>query len=173
MKHVALTLCVVALFCAASYYVLTHPNLEQVERLTQEYEQLEAQNNQLAQQNSELERKIVALRDDPRLAKRRAREAVALAKPNEMIFQFEAPEESVAVRVHLRVDSDSAQLAGNTVKLSDLAQGLVTLRHELPAAQLVVQIDDTVSAIRRQKVIDIVDASPFASTEKYSAERIP
>src|SRR5690554_2435400 len=93
-----------AVVCGLLYFVLTNPAVDRLEVLNSELGTLEEQNAALAEKNRRLEREIVALRDDPRLAERRARERVGLARPDELIFQFETPEQARRVQVRLRVD---------------------------------------------------------------------
>lgn len=165
MMRVALTFAVIGLICAAGYYVLSHPNLEQIEHMSAELEALKAQNHELARKNAELEERIVALRDDPRLAERRARETVGLARPDEIIFQFEEPEQALTVAVRLSVREDRLELAGRPVELEALGDALEALRREMPTARLTVAFAEDLGAIRRQRVIDIVDQSSLAPAQ--------
>lgn len=165
MTRVIVTVIVVTVVCAVGYYVFTHPNLGQVERLSEELEGLKSQNRALAAQNVALEKKIVALRDDPRLAERRARETVGLARPGEIIFQFEEPSEVVQVQVRLVVQQDKLELAGKKVAPADLESALIMLRKEISGARLSVVFSKDADAILRQRVADIVDASPLAPAE--------
>ncbi|RAL20975.1 hypothetical protein DL240_14995 [Lujinxingia litoralis] len=161
--RLAAILTFVAVVCGLAYYVLTHPSVEKLEVLRGELAQLEEQNEHLADKNRRLEREIVALRDDPRLAERRARERVGLARPDELIFQFETPEEAPRVRVRLRVPQEGeAELAGKPVEIDGLAPALAELRQEMPHAELVVWISEDVGPLLHQQIIDVVDASPMA-----------
>ena len=159
MKRLGLTLCVLAAFSAAAYWVLTHPDIEQVERLESEVAKLDEQNRDLAAENDALERKVAALRDDPRLAERKAREAGGLARPDELVFQFDKPEAKLEVDVGLAVHADRLELAGRTLHLDGLAAGLEALHGDVPQARLIVDFDRDVDALRRQKVLDLVNAS--------------
>ncbi|MFU8804124.1 MAG: FtsB family cell division protein [Bradymonadaceae bacterium] len=163
--RVAVILLVVTVICGAAYYVLTHPNHDQVERLDRELHGLQEQNREMARKNAELEKKIIALRDDPRLAERQARESVGLARPDELVFQFEEPEEAIRVQVRLNAKQDSLQLAGKAVSLDQLSTSLESLREEISGAKLLVVFDEDVDVLRRQTIIDIVDASPLAPAE--------
>lgn len=165
MTRVIVTVVVVAVVCAVGYYVFTHPNQGQVERLGEELEHLKSQNRALATQNEALEKRIVALRDDPRLAERRARETVGLARPGEIIFQFEEPGEVVHVQVRLVVKPEKMELAGKVVSAGELGSALVALREEISGARLSVVFSEEADAILRQRVRDIVDASPLAPAE--------
>lgn len=146
-----------------AYFVFSHPGLDQLERMEHEARQLKAQNEALATRNQELESQILALRDDPRLAERRARETVGLSRPDELIIRFEEPGEAVRVRVRLRLSSEGVELAGRPVELSALPQALRTLREEMPQAELNVDIADGVGPIERQRVLDIIEASPMGA----------
>jgi cell division protein FtsB len=163
--RVAVILIVIAVFCGAAYYVLTHPNHAQLERLSRELAGLEEQNRQLARKNVELEKTIVALREDPRLAERRARESVGLARPDELVFQFESPEQPLEVRVRLRVRQEVIELAGRRTALETLEGALERLPQEITGARLHVVIDDDVDLLRRQQVLDIVEASPLGKEQ--------
>ena len=165
MTRVIVTVIVVTVVCAVGYYVFTHPNLGQVERLGDELEGLKSQNRALEAQNVALEKKIVALRDDPRLAERRARETVGLARPGEIIFQFEEPSEVVQVQVRLVVQQEKLELAGKKIAPTDLESALIMLRKEISGARLLVVFSKDADAILRQRITDIVDASPLAPAE--------
>lgn len=165
MTRVIVTVIVVTVVCAVGYYVFTHPNLSHVERLSEELEGLKSQNRALAAQNDALEKKIVALRDDPRLAERRARETVGLARPGEIIFQFEEPSEVVHVQVRLLVQAEKLELAGKKIAPAELETALIRLRNEISSARLAVVFSKDADAILRQRVTDIVDASPMAPAE--------
>ncbi|MBA2664696.1 MAG: septum formation initiator family protein [Bradymonadaceae bacterium] len=160
-----MTLVVVAVICAAGYYVFTHPNLGQVERLAEELEGLRLQNRELANKNAQLEKKIVALRDDPRLAERRARESVGLARPGEIIFQFEEPDTMITVQVRLVVKEEKIELAGKVVALDSLDAALVNLGRDVAGAKLSVVFVGEVGAILRQRIVDVVEASPLAPAD--------
>ena len=147
--------------CGVAYFVFSHPGIERLDELEREAAQLSAQNEAMAERNQELERQIVALRDDPRIAERRARESAGLARPDELIFQFEEPDEEVHVRVRLRVEKERMQLAGRPVELEELESTLEVLREEMPHAELTVRVDEEVGPIEKQRVEDIVEASPM------------
>ncbi|RDV36984.1 hypothetical protein DV096_15850 [Bradymonadaceae bacterium TMQ3] len=152
-----------AVVCGLVYFVLTNPSVERLEVLRAEQAQLQEQNERLAEKNRKLEREIVALRDDPRLTERRARERVGLARPDEVIFQFEGPEETQRVQVRLRVDEQgTAELAGRPVAVGELGGALRELRQEMPHSELVVWISEEVGPLLHQQIIDVVDASPMA-----------
>ncbi len=159
--RLAAILAFVTVVCGVAYFVFSHPSLERLDQLEREAGQLATQNEAMADRNAELERQIVALRDDPRLAERRARETAGLARPEELIFQFEEPDKQVRVRVRLRVSEDGMQLAGRPVELAGLSASLEVLREEMPHAELTVRVDDEVGPIERQRVVDIVEASPM------------
>lgn len=164
MKHLTLTLIAVTVISGIAYYVLTHPNRAEVDRLRGELDQLEARNDALRASNTELEREVVALRDDPRLAERRARSAAGLAKPDELIFKFERPGEqgAVPVEVRLEVAPQKITLAGHALTVEDLPGELTELREQLPSAHLEVVFDEELGPIARQRIRDLVDASPLA-----------
>lgn len=162
--RLAAILTFLALVCGIAYFVFSHPGLERLERLEREARHLSAQNDALAKENEELEEQILRLRDDPRLAERRARETVGLSRPDEIIFQFEEPDQELRVRVRLRATSERLELAGRPIELIQLSQALVTLRQEMPHAELSVLIDEDVGPIERQRILDIVEASPMHST---------
>ena len=149
----------VGIVCGLVYFVFSHPGLDRLEELEREHRSLQAQNEALAAQNEDLEQQILALRDDPRLAERRARETVGLARPEELIFQFARPRKERTVRVRLTATSDSLEVAGEAVELAGLEQALRALHEEIPDARLAVSIADEVTPIERQRILDIVSAS--------------
>ena len=165
MKRLGLTLLVLAVISGIAYYVFTHPSLDRAERLQDEVENLREQNEELADENDELQKKVVALRDDPRLAERKARESSGLVRPNEVVFQFEKPDEEVEVSVMLEVSVDALELAGKKLRIDQLRQGLVALDKDVPNARLRVEFDQKVDALRQQKVRDAVAESPLAPAE--------
>ena len=162
MKHLAIALGLIAGISAVAYFVITHPTQGEAQRLERELERLGAQNDRLGRENQGLEQEIEALRDDPRLAERRAR-ASGLARPDEVIFQFERPEEIVSVDVALVVEPDRLVLAGERVALGELAGALERLHGELAGARLRIKASPQIDPIRRQRVEDLVAASPLAS----------
>lgn len=162
MKRALWTIFGLVVLSVLTYVVLTHPNLDRVDHLRGELDKLEQQNHALAAENKRLEDTVKALRDDPRLAERRAR-AAGLARPGEVIYQFEEPEKPVAVEVLLNVRADSVELAGKTVALKELDAALAELKAQLPGASLKVAYKDDVDVILKQQVLDAVEASPFAT----------
>ncbi|MEZ4458835.1 MAG: septum formation initiator family protein [bacterium] len=168
MKRTLWTIFGLVVLSVLTYYVMTHPNLDRVDHLRGELDKLQAQNNDLAAQNKHLEDTVRALRDDPRLAERRAR-AAGLARPGEVIYQFEEPDRPVAVQVTLNVKQDAFELAGKTVALKVLDAALAELKTQLPGATLQIEYNDDVDAILKQQVLDAIEASPFGS-EKPSEE---
>ncbi len=151
----------VAVVCGMVYFVFSHPDRDRLDRLEAELGTLESQNEELAERNATLERQILALRDDPRLAERRARHGAGMARPDEVIFQFQREEEAQAIRVRLRVDTDRLELAGEEIGLEELEERLTALEHQLEDPVLVVQVDEEVGPIERQRVVDIVEQSPL------------
>lgn len=169
MKHLTLTLIVITLISSIAYYTLTHPNREEVGRLRGELDNLEARNESMRVQNQGLERKILALRDDPRLAERRARESAGLAKPHELIFKFDRPEAPKAVRVLLEVSPKKISLAGRDVPLDKLNKELGVLQENVPNAKLEVRFDEALGPIARQRIQDMLDSSPFENVSYADA----
>ncbi len=159
--RLAIMLVFVTVVCGLVYFVFTHSSLDRFEELESELSKLEAQNDELATRNDELQRQILALRDDPRLAERRARESAGMARPEELIFQFDDGDEPTAVQVRLRVSTDSLELAGEPLEITDLEGRLESLAADLPRARLRVGVDDDVGPIERQRVVDIVESSPL------------
>lgn len=159
--RLAAVLVFVGVVCGALYFVVSHPAQDRLEELERELEALRTQNEELAQDNEVLERQIIALRDDPRVAVRHAREAVGLARPDELIFQFDEPRQPMAVQVRLYVGAEHLELAGRIVEIEELARQLETLSAEIPHARLTMEVDEAVGPIERQRVIDIVEESPL------------
>lgn len=171
MKHLTLTLVVTAVISAIAYYVLTHPTRDQAERLQTELAELEARNDEIRRQNQALREQVVALRDDPRLAERRARQSGGLVKPGELIFKFERPgQEATPVEVQLVARPGQLQLAGADVVPSHLPDALTDLREQLPGAQLQVVFDPKLGPVARQRVRDLVEGSPLAPATYRQAD---
>jgi cell division protein FtsB len=159
MKRALWAISGVLVFAAITSFVMTHPNLEKLEHLNGELEKLKRENDKLAGQNANLEKEIHALRDDPRLAERRAREAAGLARPGEVIYQFEEPEKPIEVAVKMVVTTDGMELAGKSVKLDELASALEELRRQLPGARVELDVKEGVDPIQRQKIEDVIAAA--------------
>jgi cell division protein FtsB len=162
MKKVAITLLVLAVISGAAYYVFTHPGLDRAERLESEVAKLREENRKLADKNDRLEERVVALKEDPRLAERKVRESIGFVRPDELIFQFEEPDEAVEVNVVLDVRKDELELAGQKIRIGDLASSLEALREDVPTASLTVSFDEDADALRRQRVRDVVEKSALA-----------
>jgi cell division protein FtsB len=165
MKRALVAIAIVVALASLTYWVTTHDNVSRVEHLRSELERLEGENNALAKKNDELEKTILALRDDPRLAERRAREEASLARPGETIYQFESPDEPIAVAVKLEAGKDVVRLAGKDVTIDDLPRALEELKRQVPGATLEVSYDDDVDAIGRQVIQDIVADSPIDAAD--------
>jgi len=165
MKRALWTIFGLIVLSVLTYYVMTHPNLDRVDHLSGELQKLEDQNDALAAENKQLEETVRALRDDPRLAERRAR-AAGLARPGELIYQFDEPERPVNVQVILNVREDSFELAGKVVSLKDLDAALAELKMQLPGAVLKIEYKEDVDAILKQHVLDAVEASPFGAPKE-------
>ena len=165
MKRILWTIVGVVLLAGLVYYVMTHPNLDRADALRAELDKLADENRTLAEENERLEATILALRDDPRLAERRAREAGGLARPGEVIYQFAEPERPVQVEVRLVVRQEGAELAGKAVTVDTLPAALEELKRQIPGATLSVSFDDDVDAIRVQRVRDVIEASPLSQAK--------
>ena len=170
MKKVAITLLVLAVISGAAYYVFTHPGLDRAERLESEVAKLREENRKLADKNEELEERVVALKEDPRLAERKVRESIGFVRPDELIFQFEKPDEEVEVNVVLEVGEDELELAGQKIRVADLAESLKALQKDVPTASLTVAFGEKTDALRRQRVRDVVEASELAPA-RYEGEQ--
>ncbi len=163
--RLAVILIFATVVCGLVYFIMSHPNVDRLEQLEGELHELQAQNDELADRNRELERQILALRDDPRLAERRARESVGLARPDELLFQFNEPDDEQSVQVRLDVTAGALELAGRSAEISELDERLRRLHTELPGAHLTVRVGEEVGPVRRQQVVDIVDESPMAPAQ--------
>lgn len=164
MKRALIVIITCSFLAGLAYVVFTHSNRDRVEHIRGELAKLEAQNQKLADENKKLEETIVALRDDPRLAERRARGS-GMARANEIVFQFEAPENPTPVQAWLKVGTDSFELAGKNVSLQELSLALDALKEQIPGATLRVSFKEEVDAIQRQFVVDSIEASAFKKAE--------
>ncbi len=165
MKRALTAIAIVLALAGLTYWVTTHNNVERVEHLRSELDRLEGENKKLADTNQDLEQTILALRDDPRLAERRAREEASLARPGETIYQFESPDEPIEVAVKLEVGKEQIRLAGKEVVTDDLGAALKELKRQVPGASLEVSFDEDVDAIGRQMIHDIIAESPINAAE--------
>jgi cell division protein FtsB len=162
MKRALIFVITGVVIAGLAYYAFTHQNIERVEHLKGELAKLEAQNQALANENEKLEETIAALKDDPRLAERRAR-ASGMARSTEVIYQFEEPEAPTPVQALLKVGIDSCELAGKVVPYAELSQALDNLKAQVPGAKLKVSFDEHVDALQRQHVRDAIEVSSFKS----------
>lgn len=162
MSRIAITLAVVAVFSGLAYYVFTHPDRDRVEKLREQYESLERENDELARSNRQLRQEIVALRKDPRVAERQARQEGGLARPDEIVVQFGERGERGGLKVTLDVERERMRLAGETVNLEQLRKSIDRLHGELPQAELTVEFASEVGALRREQVRQAVEASELA-----------
>ena len=108
MKHMLLTFAALAIITSIAYFTLTHPNHKEVDRLQHEYSRLEQRNQTMKQENLDLEQQVIALRDDPRLAEKKARQAGGLAKPHELIYKFENPNKKETNKRYIKVPATQA-----------------------------------------------------------------
>lgn len=166
MKHLTVVLLLMSLISGLSYFVLTHPSRQEAKRLRGDLAQIQQKNQTVKQENALLERQVVALRDDPRLAERRARESAGLARPGELIYQFEAPRRRAGVTVELRASADGVlRLAGETTAASELPKRLNALHKALPDARLKVFIHADINPLDRQRIEDLIQTSPVPLAE--------
>ena len=56
------------------------------------------------------------------------------------------------------VTTDGIELAGKAVQMDDLPNALAELRRQLPGARVEVDVSDGVDPIRRQRIMDAVQA---------------
>lgn len=172
MKHMFLTFAAIAIISSIAYYTVTHNNHKEVDRLQGEHAQLEQHNEVLRGQTVDLEQQVIALRDDPRLAERRARQAGGLAKPHELIYKFEdLSKKDVSVEVKLKISPRKLELAGKQVSTSDLPNSLAQLAQQVPNAHLEVVYDEALGPIARQRIQDIIAASPLATAHSVAPEQ--
>jgi cell division protein FtsB len=170
MKQSLFILTIVSLSLGLAYYTWSHPSLAERARLERELDELRGQNTRLAGENTRLEAQIVALRDDPRLAERRARETASLARPDELIFQFEQPREQRAIQVKLEVAPDHLKLAGRPVTQRELTAAVAELRAQLPEATIKLELHADIPPAERARYEAIIappveHAEPIPTTE--------
>ncbi len=144
-----------------AWLVLDHPGREKVTHLRSELEALRSDNEQIAKENRELRRRIRALRNDARALRRRARIAGGLARPDELIVQFENPETGGGLQVELVVSPEELSLVGETFSVEALSSELERARRDFPTARLAVDFQGDVGSERRREVLDAVRASAF------------
>jgi cell division protein FtsB len=159
MKQSLFIFLAVSISLGLSYFTFRHPSLQERARLTSELGELQAQNERLSAENGRLERQIVALRDDPRQAERRAREVAALARPDEIVFQFEEPKEAPVVSVKLEVSPQAIKLAGRPVERDALGAALIALKAQLPHAVVELVFDQEIPPAERAQVEALLDAA--------------
>ena len=149
------------------YFVMNHSNIERADSLAADLQRLRKENEDLAEENRRLRKRVDALRDDPRLAERRARETASLARPGEVIYQFEKPAEQAVVEVRLRAEPGRVELAGNPVALDALEDALRELKRTIPGARLKLSFGEGLGPIEKQRIRDFATESsvPIAPEE--------
>ena len=162
MKHLFWTSFLGIVIAGLGMFTVTHPNHDESKRLKRELAHIQAQNAELERQNAQLEVQVVALRDDPRLAQRRARAQARLAKPHELIFQFEPDRAPSAVSVTLHAGPGQILLAGKPLRPSEVTPALNQLHKRLPKVTLGVEFDPMLDEIAKQRIRDFVAASTLA-----------
>lgn len=172
MKQTIFIFIAASLTLGLAYYTWSHPGLGERDRLQHELTDLRAQNTRLAGDNVRLEAQIVALRDDPRLAERRARETAALARPDELIFQFEQPQKQRTIQVKLEVAPESLKLAGRPVALEDLPEAIAELRAQLPQATIIADFHSDIPPAERARFNALL-APPQDPTAEPAADPAP
>lgn len=90
---IALALLVLGLLSYLPYHVVKHDSGQEYQRLKAEVEKMKAGNERLREDNTRLRLRIDALRTDPRLLERQARERLLVARPDEKVLIF-PPEHS-------------------------------------------------------------------------------
>ena len=164
MKHLLWTSLLLILIAGLGMFTMTHANHDESKRLRKELAYIQAQNAEYERQNAQLGVQVIALRDDPRLAQRRARAQARLAKPHELIFQFEPERAHSAVSVTLHASPRSISLAGKPLKPSEVTPALNQLHKRLPQVTLGVEFDPMLDEIARQRIRDFIAASTLAKS---------
>lgn len=162
MKYVVLAVTAIILSMAAASFTLGHKDRQEAQRLQGELTQLRAKNTHLAGRNKALKRRVVALRDDPRLAERRARESGKLSRPDELVFQFESTAPTQTVDVGLTVEHDSLKLAGRTIEMNQLDATLMQLKGRLGRVHLNTTWAKDLDPVRRQRVVESLERAGLA-----------
>lgn len=171
MTRIATTLFLLGAFSALAHYVWTHPDRRRLGELDREHRQLEKQNDQLAEKNDKLRRELRAMREDPRLAERAARARGGLARPNELVVQFDREEKGAReLQVEMQVEADAVVLAGERLEVDELSEALARMHERLPGAKLTVRFGEEIGPIRKERVIEVVDESELAPVEYRSAD---
>lgn len=153
-----------------AYYVLTHPNIDEVERLRREHRELEAKNDRMERRNEQLRRKIDALRENPAFMARRARQRAGMVRPGEMVLQFDDERERRSLRIRVEVDDDELTVAGESSTTEELEERLSGLKERLPESVLRIRFSPSVEPIRKARILEIVDQSAFEASEVETEE---
>ena len=165
MKYIVIVACAGIVSIAAASFTFGHDNRSEATRLSKELKQLDAQNTQLKQQNNRLHDRVIALRDDPRLAERRARESGKLARKNELIFQFNDKPTAQTVAVTLKLKPQKLILAGQPVEPKALKTQLTQLKSRFDVVNLTVEHPSDIDMVRKQQVMDLVKQANLASVK--------
>ena len=102
--------------------------------------------------------------------RRRARISAGLARPDELILQFDEQRTGGRLQIQLTAGSDQLQLAGRTFNMEALDDQLSRARRDFPTATLDVQFADQIDPRRRRVVLDTVRASAFRYTPEETDE---
>jgi len=153
--------------------VFDHPGRDRVAQLQSELEELQADNERIAEENRELRRRIRALRNDARALRRRARIAGGLARPGELVVQFDKRETGGGLEVELVVSPEKLSLVGEMFPVDALSSELEQARRDFPTARLAVDFQGDVKPDRRREVLDAVRASAFRYQPDQDREKSP
>ncbi len=108
-SKIAMALFVLGLLTYLPYHVVKHDSRMEHKRLTVEVDNMKAGNEVLRRENERLRMRIEAIRSDPRLLERRARERLLMAHPEEKILVFPKEEEAPLAKAAAPADPASGQ----------------------------------------------------------------
>lgn len=98
-SRIAMALLVLALVTTIPYYIVKNRGRAEHQRVAAEVEVMREGNEALRLDNARQRRKLQALRTDPRLIERRARDRLNLARPDDVVLVFEPEVRPVAPKV--------------------------------------------------------------------------
>ena len=90
-SRIAMALLVITILTVVPYFFLKSNGRTEHERLMAEVEDMRQGNERIEEDNAKMRERIDAFRTNPKLIERRARERLHVARPDEVIFFFDAP----------------------------------------------------------------------------------
>lgn len=161
----------VFIFSTIVVWVMTHPNRDRAADMSSELAKLHEQNDDLSSQNKRLTRDVEALRNDPRIIARKAREVGPYVGPNEYVVQFKPADTKKPVEVLIRAETDHVSVAGKKLNDEQLKTALATQASEIEGARFVLEHHKEVEQARIDSLRSVVNEFNNSQITNENEER--